>query len=266
MLEDVVWMSQSRFGFLFEPGSEGETCLLFGCLMPYIGEELEKLGFTASEIYVDEWTEKPTDIVLQVDGRRLRVEFELFSSNFLSHGHKIEECDLIACWKNDWDNAPVRILELSKMVEERFPQLIVEKRPKHPERVKPWSLEEYLEKAREKISDDKFRELSDFIEEIRSVQGVELKLGRGDKIPTLGIYFRKLNAALIGVEATSGKAYIAYFNVNVKPPKPLMPEEKIREIRRLLNEPEKLWHNISASNTSELLGKIREIIKIILKE
>jgi hypothetical protein len=45
-----------------------------------------------------------------------------------------------------------------------------------------------------------------------------------------------------------------------------MPEEKIREIRRLLNEPEKLWHNISASNTSELLGKIREIIKIILKE
>jgi len=64
-------MSQPRSGFLFEPDSEGEVYLLFGCLMPYVGEELEKLGFTASEIYVDEWTEKPTDIVLQVDGRRL---------------------------------------------------------------------------------------------------------------------------------------------------------------------------------------------------
>jgi len=36
------------------------------------------------------------------------------------------------------------------------------------------------------------------------------------------------------------------------------PEEKIKEIRRLLNEPEKLWHYISASNMSELLSKIRE--------
>jgi hypothetical protein len=259
-------MSQSRFGFLFEPGSENEVHLLFGCLMPYIGEELEKLGFTASEIYVDEWIEKPTDVVLQVDGRRLRVEFELFSGNFLSHDHRIEECDLIVCWKNDWDNAPVKILELSKIVEERFPQLIVEKRTKHPERVKPWSLEEYLERAREKLSDDEFHELSSFIEEIRSVQGVELKLGRGDKIPTLGIYFRKLNAAPLGVEATTRKAYVAYFNVNVKPPEPLMPEDKVKEIRRLLNEPEKAWHYISASNMGELLSKIREITKIILRE
>lgn len=30
---------------------------------------------------------------------------------------------------------------------------------------------------------------------------------------------------------------ITYYNVNVKPPKPNLPEDKIVEIRKLLNEP-----------------------------
>jgi hypothetical protein len=60
-------------------------------------------------------------------------------------------------------------------------------------------------------------------------------------------------------------AYIAYFNVNVKPPKPLIPENKISEIRKLLNEPEKQWNYVSAVNMSDLLNKIRDIIKIILQ-
>ncbi|MEM4206797.1 MAG: hypothetical protein QXQ43_05935 [Nitrososphaerota archaeon] len=37
-------------------------------------------------------------------------------------------------------------------------------------------------------------------------------------------------------------------------------------IRKILNEPEKKWHYIHAASMTELFGKLREVIKIILKE
>ena len=83
-----------KFGFLYEPGTEGETYILFRYLIPHMGEELERLSFPASECYVEEWTEQLADIVLRADGTRLRVEFELFSSGFRGKRDP-EKCDLI---------------------------------------------------------------------------------------------------------------------------------------------------------------------------
>lgn len=48
--------------------------------------------------------------------RRLRVEFEFESKNFLLHGHDVNGCDLIVCWVNNWPSCPVEVLELSKIV------------------------------------------------------------------------------------------------------------------------------------------------------
>lgn len=48
--------------------------------------------------------------------RRLRVEFEFESRNFLLHGHDVNGCDLIVCWVNNWPSCPVEVLELSKIV------------------------------------------------------------------------------------------------------------------------------------------------------
>ncbi|HKW74481.1 MAG TPA: hypothetical protein VJN64_03070 [Terriglobales bacterium] len=46
----------------------------------------------------------------------VRIEFEFESRNFQAHGHDPEKCDLIVCWKNNWPESPVEVLELSKFL------------------------------------------------------------------------------------------------------------------------------------------------------
>src|SRR6185437_3073492 len=48
--------------------------------------------------------------------RIVRIEFEFESRNFLAHGHDPRGCDLIVCWKHNWDSCPVQVVELSGLV------------------------------------------------------------------------------------------------------------------------------------------------------
>lgn len=48
--------------------------------------------------------------------QRIRIEFEYESRNFLKHMHDAKECDLIVCWKHNWPECPVEVLELSSMM------------------------------------------------------------------------------------------------------------------------------------------------------
>jgi Homing endonuclease associated repeat len=48
--------------------------------------------------------------------QRIRIEFEYESRNFLKHMHDAKECDLIVCWKHNWPECPVEVLELSTMI------------------------------------------------------------------------------------------------------------------------------------------------------
>ena len=48
--------------------------------------------------------------------RIVRIEFEFESRNFLAHGHDPRGCDLIVCWKHNWDSCPVEVVELSGLV------------------------------------------------------------------------------------------------------------------------------------------------------
>jgi hypothetical protein len=43
-----------------------------------------------------------------------RVEFEFESRNFLLHGHDLKGCDIIVCWKHNWEDCPLEVIELSK--------------------------------------------------------------------------------------------------------------------------------------------------------
>jgi hypothetical protein len=72
--------------------------------------------------------------------QRIRIEFEYESRNFLKHMHDAKECDLIVCWRHNWPECPVEVLELSAVMEElgrigwtetRLPEL--PKLPKSPE-------------------------------------------------------------------------------------------------------------------------------------
>jgi hypothetical protein len=48
--------------------------------------------------------------------QRIRIEFEYESRNFLKHMHDAKECDLIVCWKHNWPECPLEVLELSSMI------------------------------------------------------------------------------------------------------------------------------------------------------
>jgi hypothetical protein len=249
-----------KFGFLYEPASEGEVYLLFGYLIPYIGEELERLGFPASEYYVEKWTEQPTDIVLRADGRRLRVEFELYSSSFRGK-HDPGKCDLIVCWKDNWEGHSLKVLELSRIVREKFPNVTLKPR----RGAKQWTHQELMEELRQNLSDSDFNEMSAFFDELKATKGIELTFGKGDRVPTMEVNFTKFGPTVgpLGIEA-SGRCWIAYFNVNVKPPKPILPEEKAIEIRKLLNEPKRMWHYIKAKDIKDCISKLRQIVKVMM--
>jgi len=53
---------------------------------------------------------------IQGKERRVRIEFEHRSRNFVVHGHDPGKCDWIVCWEHDWPGAPkrLRILELRR--------------------------------------------------------------------------------------------------------------------------------------------------------
>jgi len=48
--------------------------------------------------------------------QRLRIEFEYESRNFVTHMHPVAECDLIVCWRHNWEGCPVEVLELGRVV------------------------------------------------------------------------------------------------------------------------------------------------------
>jgi hypothetical protein len=255
---------KGKYGFKWEPGNEAEVCILFGLLMPLCHEELEKLGYPCSELYIDEFPGTYPDCTLLVDGRELRVEFELYSSNFVEHDHDPEKCDLVVCWKQDRSLGTLKILELYKVVR-NFPGIIENPRPKLGTRI--WSVEEFKDFISKNLPPKDSQEILNFLEELKTDENIELWEAKG-KLPVITISFRKQDFHSLWIEARdNGIAVgITYYNVNVKPPEPYLPKNKIEGIRKVLNEPEKLWHYISASNTKELVDKLRKMIEIIESE
>ena len=43
---------------------------------------------------------------------KARIEFEYKALNFQQHGHALQNCDFIVCWENDWQNCPIKVIEL----------------------------------------------------------------------------------------------------------------------------------------------------------
>jgi Homing endonuclease associated repeat len=48
--------------------------------------------------------------------QRVIIEFEYESLNFVKHGHDASKCDIIVCWKHNWPECPLEVVELSKLV------------------------------------------------------------------------------------------------------------------------------------------------------
>jgi len=251
------------YGFLYEPENEAEVCILFGLLMPYVIDELNCLGFSATCCYFEEFTGDYPDAIIQInDNTKIRAEFELYSHNFKEHKHDPKACDLIICWKHNWPDCPVKVLELQKIIEEKAANLILKRVPKHQVRV--WSLNEFLEQAKKELNHVDFQEVKSFIEALATIKDVEIKPGRG-KEACINVYFRRYGIAPITIDC-KGKASITYYNVNVKPPEILLPEHKVAKIRKILKEPKKMWHYIKAENIKDLMCKLRNVVSELTKD
>ena len=48
--------------------------------------------------------------------QRVQIEFEYLSRNFLKHRHRVDKCDIIVCWINNWPECPLEVVELRKFV------------------------------------------------------------------------------------------------------------------------------------------------------
>jgi hypothetical protein len=93
------------------PINENGVLYLFGTLS-------ERLGFVVTLIQ----GAFPDCLALRlVDVDRwqpVRIEFEYESRNFLRHLHDPSGCDIIVCWKHNWPECPLEVIELSKVVGE----------------------------------------------------------------------------------------------------------------------------------------------------
>jgi hypothetical protein len=49
---------------------------------------------------------------------RVRIEFEFESRTFLTHGHKVADCDVIVCWEDNWVDCTIEVLELKTAIQE----------------------------------------------------------------------------------------------------------------------------------------------------
>jgi len=98
-------------GLGHEPVNEQGVVLLFGMLARELGYVIEAVqtGFPDCEakrrISPERW-------------QRVRIEFEFESRNFRDHGHPASGCDVIVCWRHNWEECPenMEVVELSSII------------------------------------------------------------------------------------------------------------------------------------------------------
>jgi len=93
----------------FAPTHEGGVIFLFGTVA-------EELGLAVLRIQPSFPDCEAMREVRPGQWQRVRIEFEFESRNFLSHGHPVAGCDLIVCWNHNWEDCPLEVVELRKLI------------------------------------------------------------------------------------------------------------------------------------------------------
>jgi hypothetical protein len=96
---------------MLAPTNEQGVLFLFGAVA-------RKLGFVVLRVQ----TEYPDcEALREMEAdlwQRVWIEFEYESRNFLLHKHRADQCHLIVCWKHNWEECPVEVIELRSAVKE----------------------------------------------------------------------------------------------------------------------------------------------------
>ncbi|HEU4416362.1 MAG TPA: hypothetical protein VFT65_16355 [Candidatus Angelobacter sp.] len=119
MLRSRVFSDRPIYGrpmmelaMVLSPTNEMGVVYLFGTVAKELGFMVVRLQaeFPDCEAYME---------VEPGRWQRVRIEFEFESRNFLAHGHKVSDCDLIVCWKNNWEECPLQVIELETILAKR---------------------------------------------------------------------------------------------------------------------------------------------------
>ena len=76
----------------------------------------ERLGFVVTRIQSEFPDCEALRLVDEDRCQRVWIEFEYESRNFLKHLHDVNGCDLIVCWKHNWPECPLEVVELRKEI------------------------------------------------------------------------------------------------------------------------------------------------------
>jgi hypothetical protein len=94
----------------YAPTNEAGVVLLFGSMARGLGFVILR----AQAVFPD------CEAMREIEPnrwQRVRIEFEYESHNFFDHMHPAQDCDLIVCWKHNWEDCPLEVLELESVVE-----------------------------------------------------------------------------------------------------------------------------------------------------
>lgn len=99
-------------GLQYAPINEQGVVFLFGKLHKELGIIIEAIqtGFPDA---------KGRKKVRQ-GWQEIAIEFEYRSSNFQSHKHTSDHCDMIICWIHDWKECPIEVVELKSIIESKL--------------------------------------------------------------------------------------------------------------------------------------------------
>jgi len=99
-------------GLQYAPLNEQGVIFLFGKLHNDLGIILEAIQISFPDAKGRRKTPK--------SWKDVWIEFEYRSSAFKLHGHDASQCDLIVCWEHDWEDCPLEVIELKKIIMERL--------------------------------------------------------------------------------------------------------------------------------------------------
>src|ERR1019366_4956821 len=97
-------------GMTYAPTSEQGVVFLFGRLAP-------ALGFCIERVQI-----RFPDCLATRRGKKYRIEFEYWASDFETHRHDPKKADCVVCWHNDWESRlkeyqHLEIIELKRFVD-----------------------------------------------------------------------------------------------------------------------------------------------------
>lgn len=96
--------------FKYQPSCEQEVVFAFGFIAKRLGFEIEDIG-----------TAFP-DCKGKHNGKKVKIEFEYRTRDFIMHKHPANGCDLIVCWENNAKIQKPKVISLKKHFPFALPQ------------------------------------------------------------------------------------------------------------------------------------------------